>query len=155
MLVSVFAMPSVRPTRFCTCDGSITGSARNSARNSASNSASSSQRPWVSSVRGIVVHKPARAGHHPAMAKVVFTQQLRRFTDTPEIDAPAATLRAALELAFAANPKLRGYVLDDQAQLRANVVVFIDGLRSADRAALGDPLRPDSQVYVLQALSGG
>jgi sulfur-carrier protein len=89
------------------------------------------------------------------MAHVVFTQHLRRFTETPEIDAPAATLRDALEAAFAANPRLRGYVLDDQAHLRANVVVFIDGRRSTDRVSLADPLHPDSRVHVLQALSGG
>jgi sulfur-carrier protein len=46
-------------------------------------------------------------------------------------------------------------VLDDQGHLRANVVVFIDGRRSTDRVTLSDPLRADSRVYVLQALSGG
>lgn len=90
-----------------------------------------------------------------AMAHVVFTQQLRRFTETPELQTPAPTLRAALEAAFGINPRLRGYVLDDQGHLRANVVVFIDGRRSLDRVALADDLAPDSRVYVLQALSGG
>ena len=89
------------------------------------------------------------------MARIVFTQQLRRFTETPEVNAPVATLRAGLEAAFALNPRLRGYVLDDQGHLRANVVVFIDGRRSTDRVALADPLTPDSSVHVLQALSGG
>ena len=89
------------------------------------------------------------------MARVVFTQQLRRFTSTPEVDAPALTLRDALEAAFAVNPRLRGYVLDDQAHLRANVAVFIDGRRCADRVAFADPLLPGSQVHVFQALSGG
>jgi hypothetical protein len=64
------------------------------------------------------------------VALIVFTQQLRRFTEAPEVNAPAATLRGALEAAFALNPRLRGYVLDD-------------------------PLAPDSRVHVLQALSGG
>lgn len=89
------------------------------------------------------------------MARVSFTQQLRRFTETPEFDTEAATLRAALAAAFVLNPVLRGYVLDDQGHLRANVVVFIDGKRSSDRVLLGDALRADSQVHVLQALSGG
>ncbi len=89
------------------------------------------------------------------MARLVFTQQLRRFTETPEIDAPAATLHDALEAAFRANPRLRGYVLDDQGHLRANVVAFIDGRRSLDRKGQSDPLLPDSRVHVLQALSGG
>ena len=89
------------------------------------------------------------------MALIVFTQQLRRFTEAPEVDAPAATLRAALEAAFALNPRLRGYVLDDQGHMRANVVAFIDGRRCLNRIALDDPLAPDSRVHVLQALSGG
>ncbi|HEX6363940.1 MAG TPA: MoaD/ThiS family protein [Albitalea sp.] len=89
------------------------------------------------------------------MARIEFTPQLRRFTETPVVDSGAATLRAALEDAFARNPRLRGYVLDDQAHLRANVVVFIDGRRCTDRVRLDDPLAADSRVHVLQALSGG
>ena len=90
-----------------------------------------------------------------AMARIVFTPQLRRFTDTPEVDAPATTVRAALDAAFAVNPRLRGYVLDEQGHLRANVVAFVDGRRCVNRVALADALRPGSQVHVLQALSGG
>ena len=89
------------------------------------------------------------------MARIVFTPQLRRFTDTPEVDTPAATLRGALDAAFAVNPRLRSYVLDDQGHLRTNVVAFVDGRRCTGRVALDDALRPDSQVHVLQALSGG
>jgi sulfur-carrier protein len=89
------------------------------------------------------------------MAIIHFTQQLRRFTETPEVVTAATTLRAALEDAFRQNPQLRGYVLDDQAHLRKHVVVFIDGTRVRDRAALNDVLQADSTVHVLQALSGG
>lgn len=89
------------------------------------------------------------------MARLVFTPQLRRFLDVPEVETGAATLREALEAAFEANPRLRGYVLDDQGHLRPNVVAFVDGRRSTDRIALNDPLQPDSRVHVMQALSGG
>ena len=89
------------------------------------------------------------------MAHIVFTPQLRRFTETPELDTPATSLRAALEAAFAVNPRLRGYVFDDQGHLRGNVVAFIDGRRCTDRVMLDDVLAPDSRVHVLQALSGG
>jgi sulfur-carrier protein len=89
------------------------------------------------------------------VATVAFTPQLRRFLAVPDVDTSAATLRDALEAAFALNPRLRGYVLDDQGQLRAHVVVFVDGRRSRDRAALADRLAPHSRVHVLQALSGG
>lgn len=89
------------------------------------------------------------------MAHVSFTQQLRRFTEAPEVETAADCLKDALESAFALNPRLRGYVLDDQGHLRPNVVAFVDGRRCADRVALSDPLRPDSRVHVFQALSGG
>jgi sulfur-carrier protein len=89
------------------------------------------------------------------MARLVFTPQLRRFLDVPEMAVAAGTLRAALAEAFAVQPRLQGYVLDDQGHLRANVVVFIDGRRVVDRVALDDPVAPGSTVSVLQALSGG
>jgi molybdopterin synthase sulfur carrier subunit len=89
------------------------------------------------------------------MAQLIFTQQLARFTAVPQVESGAADLRTALDSAFAANPRLRGYVLDEQGHLRENVAVFIDGRRSLDRVRLDDPLRADSIVYILQALSGG
>jgi sulfur-carrier protein len=89
------------------------------------------------------------------MARLFFTQQLARFTAVPQVETGADRLRAGLETAFEVNPQLRGYVLDDQGHLRDNVVVFIDGRRSADRVRLDDALAPDSTVYILQALSGG
>ena len=90
-----------------------------------------------------------------ALARIVFTPQLRRFVDTPELDTEAATVREALEAAFAVNPRLRGYVLDDQGHLRANVVIFVDGHRLRELKLLSDALQPASVVHVLQALSGG
>ncbi|HEX2010636.1 MAG TPA: MoaD/ThiS family protein [Roseateles sp.] len=89
------------------------------------------------------------------MARIVFTPQLRRFVETPEIETPAVNVREGLEAAFAVNPRLRGYVLDDQGHLRANVAIFIDGRRLRDVRGLSDPLEPASRVHVLQALSGG
>ena len=84
------------------------------------------------------------------MPKVQFTPQLRRFIETQQVDSVAGTLRAALEDAFTANPRLRGYVLDDQGALRANVVAFIDGERCLEPQRLDQALKPDSTVYVLQ-----
>ena len=42
------------------------------------------------------------------MATVFCRSQLQRFTTTPEVQTGAATLREALEAAFAINPRLRG-----------------------------------------------
>ncbi len=89
------------------------------------------------------------------MAQLIFTQQLARFLPVPEMATAAVDLRSALEAAFAGQPRLRGYVLDEQGHLRENVVIFIDGKRSRDPRLLDDALAPDSRVYILQALSGG
>ena len=89
------------------------------------------------------------------MPRLVFTPQLRRFLTVPDVTCPAASLRQALDMTFADNPQLRGYVLDDQGWLRAHVVVFVDGRRLTDRQHLDVPLQADSVVHVMQALSGG
>jgi molybdopterin synthase sulfur carrier subunit len=89
------------------------------------------------------------------MARLIFTQQLARFTTLPQVETGAAQLRAGLDSAFAVNPTLRGYVLDEQGHLRENVAIFIDGRRCTDHTRLDDPLLPGSMVYIMQALSGG
>jgi len=89
------------------------------------------------------------------MPRVVFTPNLQRHVACPPTEASGATVREALEAVFAGNPRARGYVLDDQGELRPNMVVFVDGEQVADRAGLSDPVRPDGEIYVMQALSGG
>lgn len=89
------------------------------------------------------------------MARVEFTQNLQRHLEAPPREAPGATVREVLEAIFADHPRLRGYVLDDQQRLRPHVVVFVDGEALRDRTGLGDAVRPDSTLYVMQALSGG
>lgn len=89
------------------------------------------------------------------MAKLVFTQQLRRFTEVPEIETAAANLRAALEDAYLVNPRLRGYIQDEQGHVRQHVAIFVDGLRIRDRVQLNEVISANSIVHVLQALSGG
>jgi sulfur-carrier protein len=89
------------------------------------------------------------------MAEVTFTPNLRRHVDCPTVEVPGATVAEVLAAVFAANPRLRGYVVDDQGALRKHMVVFIDGQQIADRERLADPVGPRSELYVMQALSGG
>jgi sulfur-carrier protein len=91
----------------------------------------------------------------PAVPEVAFTGHLRRYLDVPTRTVPGATVRAALDAVFAAEPRLRGYVLEDQGGLRHHVVIYVNGLPIRDRIGLSDAVGPDDQVYVLQALSGG
>jgi hypothetical protein len=89
------------------------------------------------------------------MPKVVFTPHLQRHVASPTCEVAGATVRAALDAVFAEHRPLRGYVLDDQGHLRKHVVVFVDGVRVRDREQLSDAVRPESEIYVLQALTGG
>lgn len=89
------------------------------------------------------------------MPRVVFTPNLQRHVAVPPTDAPGRTVREALEAVFAGNPQARGYVLDDQGELRPHMVVFVDGQQVADRRALSDAVREGAEIYVMQALSGG
>lgn len=89
------------------------------------------------------------------MAKVVFTSHLQRHVPSPTCDVAADTVAAALAAVFSEQRALRGYVLDDQGHLRKHVFVFVDGVRVRDRERLSDPVRPDSEIHVLQALTGG
>lgn len=89
------------------------------------------------------------------MARVVFTPNLRRHVDCAEIVVDASTVAEALKSAFAENQLLGTYIVDEHDRLRKHVVVFVDGEPVTDRVGLSDPIRDESEVYVMQALSGG
>ncbi len=89
------------------------------------------------------------------MPTVSFTPNLKRHVECPTEVVAGATVREVLDAVFAANPRLRGYVLDDQGALRRHMSVFVDGEQIVDRERLSDPVRAASEIYVMQALSGG
>ena len=89
------------------------------------------------------------------MARVTFTRNIQRHVECPTTQAPGACVREVLENVFAANPRARGYVLDDQGALRKHMTIFVDGHCLRDRRHLADPVGAASAIYVFQALSGG
>ena len=89
------------------------------------------------------------------MARVSFTENLRRHVPCPPVEAPGSTVRELLDAVFETNPQLRSYLLDDQGRLRKHVNVFVNDLPAADRNFLSDPVGEGDQVFVFQALSGG
>ena len=89
------------------------------------------------------------------MPHVVFTSNLQRHVNCPETEVAAGTLRSVLAQVFAAQPQARSYVLDEQGHLRKHVTVFIDGQRVRDRERLDEAVGEASDVYVMQALTGG
>jgi hypothetical protein len=89
------------------------------------------------------------------MADVAFTPNLQRHVECPRRDAPGSTVREVLEGVFADNPRLRGYIVDERGALRRHMIVFVDGRQISDRQRLSDRVGPRSEIYVMQALSGG
>ena len=89
------------------------------------------------------------------MPTIHLTSHLRRVAPAGPTQVEAATLGAALDAYFATAPKARSYILDDQGRLRRHVAVFIDGELLADKKDLGRRVTPNSEIYVMQALSGG
>jgi hypothetical protein len=89
------------------------------------------------------------------MATVAFTHTLQRHVACPTVEVQGTTVREALEAVWALNPRARGYVLDEQGELRKHMAIFLDGRMIRDRVGLSDPVGPDSKLYVMQALSGG
>lgn len=90
------------------------------------------------------------------MPRVTFTANIQRHVACPDTEAAGATVREVLDAVFSANPRARGYVLDDQGALRRHMLIFLDGGEVIrDRAGLSDPIAPTGTIHVFQALSGG
>lgn len=89
------------------------------------------------------------------MARISFTENLRRHLPVPPVRAQGSTVRELLDQVFAENPQLKSYLVDDQCRLRKHVNVFINDRLVADRTGLSDPVREEDEVFVFQALSGG
>jgi sulfur-carrier protein len=89
------------------------------------------------------------------MAQIHFTSWLRTLVPDAPVMAPGATVGQALDALLAERPRVRSYVLDEQGRLRKHVCIFADGTRLPRETALAHPIRPESQLHVMQALSGG
>jgi hypothetical protein len=89
------------------------------------------------------------------VAQVVFTKNLQRHVPSPPVSAPGHTVREVLEYVFNQNPRLRGYVVNERGSLRKHMSIFVDGELITDRTTLSDAVQSESEIYVMQALSGG
>ena len=99
---------------------------------------------------------PARTyGRCTLMVQVTFTANIQRHVECPPSNVEGGTVREVLDEVFAANERARGYVLNDQAELRRHIIVFVNGEAIQDRQTLADNVPDGADVYVMQALSGG
>jgi molybdopterin synthase sulfur carrier subunit len=96
------------------------------------------------------------------MPRVVVGSALTRWLDSSKnasgeraFDVDGSTLREVLEDIFLREPQLRGYVMDERGAIRHHVALFLDGAPVYDRQQLQSAVPPGSELYILQALSGG
>jgi molybdopterin converting factor small subunit len=86
---------------------------------------------------------------------LVFEPTLQRRGACPSDFAVGVTLRALLEDYLSRHGEVRAHLLDEAGRLHQNVMVLIDGRQLVDRETLSDPVAAASEVYVMQASSGG
>jgi len=89
------------------------------------------------------------------MAIVHFTSHLQSYAPCDPVEVEGATVADALGTALTDNARLRSYLFDEHGRLRRHIMVFVDGQMIDDRVGLSDPVDPQTEVYVMQALSGG
>ena len=89
------------------------------------------------------------------MAHLSFTQNLQRHLRCESQEHPGSSVADVLENAFAQDPRLRGYVLEDDGSLRKHMNIFVNGEQISDRRGLSDAVGDSDELYIMQALSGG
>lgn len=89
------------------------------------------------------------------MIRVTLAPSILKHAQADSIAVDASSVAEALSSVFAAYPKLRSYVLDDQGGVRRHVTIFVNNQTIHDRQTLKDKLSDNDEVYVFQALSGG
>ena len=90
------------------------------------------------------------------MPTVKFTHALKRFfPKLKDIPANGNSLPEIFKEIETNYPGISSYVLDERGSLRKHVNIFIDGTIIDDREKLSDAVSTNSEIYIIQALSGG
>jgi hypothetical protein len=89
------------------------------------------------------------------MAQLVFTSHLSGIAPERGSVFPGGTVAEVLTAAFQDHPRLKAYIVDDQGRLRKHVILFVDDEQLTHDMDLRRQVRADSEIYVMQALSGG
>ena len=90
------------------------------------------------------------------MPQVKFTYALKRFfPGLKEVSAGGKSFGEVFTELNQLYPGISSYILDEQGSLRKHVNIFIDGKLINDRKTLSDPFTVNSEIYIMQALSGG
>jgi len=90
------------------------------------------------------------------MPTVKFTYALKRFfPKLKDIPAQGNSLPEIFTEIETSYPGLKSYILDERGSLRKHVNIFVDGAMIDDREKLSDAITSNSEIYIIQALSGG
>ena len=84
--------------------------------------------------------------------KVLIPSSLRSYTGAPWVQADGATLAVVLAHLDRQFPGIRFRMIDEQDRVRRHIRFFAGGVALSD---LAHPLRPDDELLIVQALSGG
>lgn len=89
------------------------------------------------------------------MPQIEFTTQLSQLANCPSQQLIRAdTVAGALEAMFARHDQMRKCILNDDGSLHLHLALFVDG-EMVDRDNLQVPVTDQSEIFVMQALSGG
>ena len=90
------------------------------------------------------------------MPHVACTRLLQTFFPHLEDgEMPGGTVREVIDELERRHPGIASYITDETGKLRRHVNIFVGEEPIHDRQKLGDALRPEDRVFILQALSGG
>ena len=90
------------------------------------------------------------------MATIKFTYALKRFyPELQPVELEGKSVALVVDKLDEIYKGMKHYLLDDQGALRKHVNIFVDGSPVADRLLLSDEIDDDTEVYIMQALSGG
>jgi hypothetical protein len=89
------------------------------------------------------------------MAVVSLTPQLQHIAPIAPAIYDGATVGEVVDHLCREHPALASYLRDEQGRLRKHVAVFVDGAQLRGSGALAAPVRPQTEIFIFQALSGG
>lgn len=84
--------------------------------------------------------------------RVLIPSALHSYTHSSRVEADGATLAAVLADLDRQYPGIRFRMIDEQQRVRRHIRIFVNGV-SAE--ALAQAVRPDDEIVIVQALSGG
>ena len=86
------------------------------------------------------------------MPRIILTGSIRQHAGgIGMVEVGGGTAAAVVKSLEASYPALRGWVVDEQGTLRRHVKLFLGGAC----VSLDAPLRPDDELHIVAAISGG